>query len=251
MAFTFCHPAANRGVFFRLKAFNEVHNVHVYFPAENSEISSVLLAYDPFSASASPIPDEKKKHLDAVEKELLKLAKEAADVKSELITVEKRWHDAVNGYGGTTLNAIIGEDTTLSVKVGAEAGESSEDVILVRGISSDVDRVVKEILKIVEDAKNDEIVNSHVVEFEVDREYVARIVGSGGAGINKHREQLGVRVDISDEAEEKENGKKGKKVQLRSKIKVTGRKENAEEAKKRIVAQCERLVRRCRHLARY
>lgn len=59
--------------------------------------------------------------------------------------------------------SIIGEDTTLSIKVGAEAGDpSTEDIIVVRGVSNDVDRAVKEILKIVEDAKNDEIVNSHV-----------------------------------------------------------------------------------------
>jgi hypothetical protein len=59
--------------------------------------------------------------------------------------------------------SIIGEEATLSIKVGAEAADpSTEDVILVRGVSDDVDRAVKEILKIVEDAKNDEIVNSHV-----------------------------------------------------------------------------------------
>jgi hypothetical protein len=47
--------------------------------------------------------------------------------------------------------------------VGIEAGDlSTEDVILVRGASSEVDRAVKEILKIVENAKNDEIVNSYV-----------------------------------------------------------------------------------------
>ena len=58
---------------------------------------------------------------------------------------------------------IIGEDTTLSIKVGGKAGDStSQDVIVVRGVSADVDRAVKGILKIVEDAKNDEIVNSHV-----------------------------------------------------------------------------------------
>jgi hypothetical protein len=58
---------------------------------------------------------------------------------------------------------IIGEDTTLSIKVGAEAADSTtQDVIVVRGVSTDVDRAVKEILKIVEDAKNDEIVNSYV-----------------------------------------------------------------------------------------
>jgi hypothetical protein len=58
--------------------------------------------------------------------------------------------------------SIIGEDKTLSIKVGADAGESSDDVILIRGASSDVDRAVKEIQQIVENAKNDEIVNSYV-----------------------------------------------------------------------------------------
>lgn len=58
---------------------------------------------------------------------------------------------------------IIGEDKTLSIKVGAEAGDAStEDIILVRGASADVNRAVQEILTIVENAKNDEIVNSYV-----------------------------------------------------------------------------------------
>lgn len=58
---------------------------------------------------------------------------------------------------------IIGEDTTLSIKVGGNAADSTtQDVIVVRGVSADVDTAVKGILKIVEDAKNDEIVNSYV-----------------------------------------------------------------------------------------
>ena len=47
--------------------------------------------------------DEKKKHLDDVETEILKL--DAADMKTEVVPVEKRWHEAVVGRGGTTLNA--------------------------------------------------------------------------------------------------------------------------------------------------
>lgn len=58
---------------------------------------------------------------------------------------------------------IIGEDKTLSIKFGAEAGEpSTQDTILIRGPSADVDVAVKRIYQIVEDAKNDEIVNSYV-----------------------------------------------------------------------------------------
>jgi hypothetical protein len=58
---------------------------------------------------------------------------------------------------------IIGEEKALSVKVGAEVNDSStEDIILVRGIGAEVDRAVKDILKIVEDAKNDLILSSYV-----------------------------------------------------------------------------------------
>ena len=59
--------------------------------------------------------------------------------------------------------SIIGEDKALSIKVGTDAGiPDDENVILVRGITSDVNRAAKEILQIVEDAKNDEIVSSYV-----------------------------------------------------------------------------------------
>ncbi|KAJ7657649.1 hypothetical protein DFH06DRAFT_1327730 [Mycena polygramma] len=168
-----------------------------FFPPESAEQSTVLLVYDPLSVNASPSPDEKKRHLE----------EDAADVKSQTIAVEKRWHDAVVGRGGTTLNAIIGEDKTLSIKVGAEANDpSGEDVIVLRGASGDVDRAAKEILAIIENAKNDGISS----KFDIEREFVGRIVGAQGAGVNKIRDQLGVKVDVSDEIDEKakDSGKK-------------------------------------------
>lgn len=64
------------------------------------------------------------------------------------------------------LYSIIGEDKTLVIKFGADAGENAtEETVLIRGISADVDRAVKEILQIVESAKNDEIINSYVSAF--------------------------------------------------------------------------------------
>jgi hypothetical protein len=79
--------------------------VLLFFPPESEEQSSVLLVYDPTSPSASPSPVEKSKNVEEAEKELLKWAKDAADVKSHVITVEKKWHGAIIGKGGTTLNA--------------------------------------------------------------------------------------------------------------------------------------------------
>jgi len=63
---------------------------------------------------------------------------------------------------------IIGEEKLLSIKVGAQAklGPGAQplgvDEILIRGPSSEVDRAVTEIIRIVEDAKNDEIDNGFV-----------------------------------------------------------------------------------------
>lgn len=89
----------------RIKSFHEVYNVLVLFPPESAEQSSVLLVYDPTSPNASPSPVEKASKLEEVEQELLKMAKEAADVKTATISVEKKWHDAIVGKNGTTLNA--------------------------------------------------------------------------------------------------------------------------------------------------
>lgn len=63
---------------------------------------------------------------------------------------------------------IIGEDKVLSIKVGNQAKLApgatplGHDDILVRGPSSEVDRAIKQIYKIVEDAKNDEIDSAYV-----------------------------------------------------------------------------------------
>jgi predicted PilT family ATPase len=61
------------------------------------------------------------------------------------------------------------------------------------------------------------------VEFDIDREFVGRIVGAHGSGINKLRDQLGVSVDVSDEVDEREKesgGKRKKVLHQKSKVKV-------------------------------
>ncbi len=60
------------------------------------------------------------------------------------------------------------------------------------------------------------------VEFEISRDYVGRIVGSGGAAVNKLRDLLGVKVDFSDEIDEreKEGGKKKKAIAQKARVKV-------------------------------
>ena len=89
----------------RIKQFHDSLNVRLFFPDESSEDSTILLVYDPQSPNASKNPNEKSQHVAEVEKELLKLARDVADVKSELVPVESKWHSYVAGKDGTTLNA--------------------------------------------------------------------------------------------------------------------------------------------------
>lgn len=141
-------------------------------------------------------------------------------------------------------SSLIGEDRALAIEVG---GTGHEDIVVIRGSPSDVDRATKDILRIVEEAKNDAIDNSYVTEFSVPQQYVPRIVGSAGANIQKYREQLDVKIDIDDArdagSDQAGAGKKKKSTtSVQSIVRITGRKHNAEEAKKRLLAQVDKLA---------
>ncbi|KAF8325199.1 uncharacterized protein EI90DRAFT_3000061 [Cantharellus anzutake] len=234
----------------KIKQFQEQHNVLLFFPSESSELSKVLLVHDPLTLSpAAPTTTQKQGHLDDVQKEVLKLVADYSDVKSETIQVEQKWHSVIIGKNGTTLNAVIGEEKILSIKVGAQVRPSpdatplGQDDIQIRGPSSEVDRAIREIREIVQKAEQDEIDNGYTLEFDFPREYLGRIVGTGGALANKLREMLGISLDFSDDNEEETDSKSKKKKPIaKCHVKIVGRKENAEEAKKRILNQVEKLA---------
>ncbi|GAA5859930.1 hypothetical protein JCM8547_004392 [Rhodosporidiobolus lusitaniae] len=199
----------------KVRQFEADKSVEVVFPQADKASSDVLLVYSGDDLASAPAA------LADVRESLLALTAEFANLTSSTLTIPSSLHGAVIGQGGTTLNAVIGEEALCHVKFGGAAGE--EDVVTIRGPSKEVERVKAELAKIAEDAKNDAIENSHIVEFEIATEHVRHIVGKAGSGVNKLRDDLGVRVDFSEAG-------KGKK----STVTVKGRKENAEEAKKRI-----------------
>ncbi|GAA6056085.1 hypothetical protein JCM3770_001962 [Rhodotorula araucariae] len=217
------HLVGKKGA--RVKQFEKDHAVDVVFPPADADRSDVLLVF----VGENPSGPEARTALDAVKAAIGALAAEYADLTSETITIPAALHGAVIGQGGTTLNAVIGEDKLVAVQFGAGAGR--EDEVVVRGPKDEVARVKAELERIAEEAKNEEIVNSHVIEFEIPTEHVRHIVGKAGAGVNKLREDLGVRVDFGEQ-------KKGPT----SKVTVKGRKENAEEARRRIQSLATRMA---------
>ncbi|CAG7854693.1 Protein SCP160 AltName: Full=Protein HX [Serendipita indica DSM 11827] len=223
----------------QLRDYHSSRNVFVYFPSEADQASNVMLVYDPLAAQAAK---EKQAALAEIEAELLALVSTLGQIKTETISVEKKWHEAVKGKNNSNLNSLIGEGRALAIEVG---GNGQEDIVVIRGSAADVDKATMEILRLVEEAKNDAIDSSYVTEFQIPQQYVARIVGAAGAGIQKYREQLDVKIDIEDlrdSAEQVVGKKKKTTTSSQSLVKITGRKHNAEEAKKRILAQVDKMA---------
>ena len=166
----------------KISQFESAHNVTTVFPPSGEESSDVLVVYTGEGNGKDAIA--------AASAALNELAKDAADIKTETLVVDKKFHRAIIGPQGTVLNALIGDNL---VKV-----QIDEDVVI-RGPSGEVDRVKKQIEQIVDDAKNDDIINGHTSEFTVDKKHVPHLVGQGGSTINKLRETLGVRVNFDDD----------------------------------------------------
>lgn len=76
---------------------------------------------------------------------------------------------------------------------------------------------------------------AQVVEFEIDSSAVRHVVGKSGSGISKMRDDLGVRVDFPSSSSTPAT--KGAKAT----VIIKGRKENAEEAKRRILSLVDRI----------
>lgn len=76
----------------------------VYFPSEHEHSSKVLLVYDPHGEGVKAV-SEKKKILSEVESEILAVVKTLGEIKTETLTIEKKWHDAIKGKNDSTLHA--------------------------------------------------------------------------------------------------------------------------------------------------
>lgn len=226
-----------------LKAY-EARGVDVLVPPENSGRGDVLLVLGrPAALQSLPSGAERDAAaasvLDGIAAELAQYGADAANMRTEQLEVPSKYHGAIVGPEGTVLNAIIGEDRLL-IAVGAArdarakqyaSSPLTDDSIVIRGASDAVERAAAKIRAIAADAEQDAIVNGHVEELSVAPQHVPHLIGRGGAGVTKLREELGVKIDIGEP-----DAKRPVKIVL------TGRKECVAEAKARLASQAQRLA---------
>lgn len=185
----------------------------VYCIFEGQEDPEILLVYE-----GSKLPGAS---LTAAKEHMQQLAAATSDIEEKSVPVPRKYHKIVVGPNGTTLNALIGESASSSIRVyvGGKSRdpEKQDDVVIVRGPSKDVERVAKNIADHVAEAKHTEFLTSHVEEFSIPVDYSKNIIGKGGKRIHELRERFGVQIKVDE-----------------GKVHIQGVKKNAEEARKSI-----------------
>ncbi|RUP44571.1 hypothetical protein BC936DRAFT_149285, partial [Jimgerdemannia flammicorona] len=267
------HVIGKRGQ--NINRIKDQYGVDIIVPDEADNSADILIVYE--GKEGEPEPGNKKARearskqaLDSVCAELVKLGQEASYFTTQTLAIPIKYHRTIIGAKGATLNDIVGgPEAPVSVKFGSSRTgaaersataegrkemEVSEDTVLIRGPTEEVNRVAAEIKKIFEEAKQNEganvgplpsstqIVNSYTTEFNVPIAYSSHVIGKSGANINRLKEQLEVRIDIdggkAEEGAPERPVRKGDSV----KVLIQGSKKNVETAKERILDQVANLA---------
>ncbi|KAF5098147.1 hypothetical protein DV451_003503 [Geotrichum candidum] len=218
-------------------AIKEQDSVEIYTPADNEDSRDIIFVYqeNDDENDFAPAPHQIKEKLNTANALLNDIRNNQKDIVSKVLDIPVENHKFILGPNGTTLNAILkgGDgDSFVSVQLGNEVAPEDSSVkltpssVYIRGLSSEVARVVKEIEEVIEQAKNYEVLSSYTTDFQFPAEHVNKLIGKGGANLTKIREEFGVKIDV----DEKGNGV------------VKGIKKNADEAKVRILNLGRRLA---------
>ncbi|KAK9460376.1 uncharacterized protein V1516DRAFT_676457 [Lipomyces oligophaga] len=139
---------------------------------------------------------------------------------SKTVTVPAKQHKYIIGPKRSTLHALCsGGDVEISF------GEPSDDSIVVIGPKEKVDEVSGKISELAEEASKQEVLSNFSVSFEFPSKFSSQLIGRGGSNITKYRDELEVKIDLSEDGI----------------VTVKGVKNNVLEAQKRIVALAKRL----------
>ena len=227
----------------QLQRIKSRHSVEIFIPdekEEGGEIATISIVYE------GKEPETAKQALEAAISDIKKIAADSSDFVSKTLNIPAEYHQTISGPNGTTLNAIIGgSDSAITVRFGSD---NDANAINVRGPADEVNKAINEINKVYDAAKHKEFVSSYSTNFTIPAAYSAHVIGKAGGNINKLKEELGVKIDISDVAANGDgdfktsSSKKNKHLQQKVNVVIQGIQTNVEAAKTRILVLVEELA---------
>lgn len=237
-----------------INRLREAHGVEVIVPDANSDSHEIILVFEAQEGVGASDVAKIRAALEAAKQEVDKLANDATDFSTKVLTVAARLHRNIIGTKGSTLNAIMGLEPTTSVRLGLPRAGSAdatkkvgtpaltEDSIVIKGPKDEVERVAREILALVEEAKHHQVMNSYTVTFDIPATASPHVIGKGGANINKLTEQFQVKFDLNDRAAGADDKTKKKTGNETMEVTIQGVKKNVETAKETIIKMVEQIA---------
>ncbi|KAG5895971.1 hypothetical protein JTB14_027971 [Gonioctena quinquepunctata] len=149
---------------------------------------------------------------DELEQRIFKLENE----KEKDVIIEQRHYRNIIGTKGDNIKEI--RDKFNQVQIYFPGPGDRNDIVKVRGPKEDVDKCARHLEKLVKELGE----SSYQIEVPIFKQFHKFIIGKGGANIRKIREETNTKIDLPAEGDKNDV------------IKITGKKENVEEAREKI-----------------
>ncbi|XP_057372624.1 vigilin-like [Daphnia carinata] len=156
--------------------------------------------------------------------ELMEMVTKMENEREKDILIEHRFHKNIIGAKGEKIREI--RDMFHQVQVTFPDSSEKSDVVKIRGPKQDVDATYKYLQKLYKEL----LESSYSVKVPIYKEFHKNVIGKGGANIRKIREETSTRIDLPPEGSDSDM------------IVITGRKEDVEKARDRILKIQSELV---------
>lgn len=149
---------------------------------------------------------------------LLELAAKMENERSKDILIDQKFHKLIIGTRGEKIRETRDRFNGLQISF-PEPGEK-KDIVALRGPKEDVEKCAAHLKKIAADLA----AANYQEEVHVFKKFHGSVIGKGGATLHKIREETDTKIELPQESSESDV------------IRITGRKENVQKAKARILA---------------
>ncbi|KAK9249381.1 hypothetical protein V1506DRAFT_518093 [Lipomyces tetrasporus] len=189
-----------------LQKVKEQFGVETLIPDEANESNDIVLIYEGKNTDEfGPDDGEIRSGLDSAIMFFEDIKTKQADLVTRVLTIPAKNHKFIIGPKRSTINALSGPESSVYIQLGLNKDRPSQshditvDSVVIRGPADEVNSVAEKIEEIVEEASNQEILNSFSVSFDFPTKFSSQLIGKGGSNISKYREELGVKIDLGDE----------------------------------------------------
>jgi len=163
------------------------------------------------------------KNCEAARDRIFKIQQEIANIVTETIDIDAKYHNAIIGAKGKVLKDIIQQSGGVAINFPKEKGSAK---VTLRGAREDVDKAKTLLLELA----NEKALNSFTLEVPIKKQFHRFIIGQKGVYVNKIKEATGVRL-IFPAAQDEEADT----------ITIIGKESSCQEARDKILARVKEL----------